>query len=69
MPISLHMRRQLVYPFGEQGYLNFSRAGILFTEPKFSYDFCLFLFIQVITPILPVILAKINNPIKQPIIT
>ena len=48
MPVSHHMLGQLVYPFGEQGYLNLGRAGIFFLEPEFAYDFALFLFVQII---------------------
>jgi len=49
MPISRHMLGQLVYPFGEQGYLNLSRAGIPFMRLKFVYDFCLLLFVQILS--------------------
>jgi hypothetical protein len=69
MPISRHMLGQLVYPFGEQSYLNLSRASVPFMRLKFAYNFCLLLFIQVISLYPEVILANINSTIKQPIIT
>jgi hypothetical protein len=49
MPISRHMLGQSVYPFGEQGYLNLSRAGVPFMKLEFAYDFCLLLFVQIIS--------------------
>jgi hypothetical protein len=69
MPISRHMLGQSVYPFGEQSYLNLSRASVLFMRLKFAYNFCLLPFVQVISLYPEVILANINNTIKQPIIT
>ena len=65
MPISHHMPCQLVYPFCEQSYLNFSRACVSFTEPKFTYDFCLFLFVQIITPVFPVYFSKYRLFLKS----
>jgi hypothetical protein len=64
MPVSHHVLGQLLYPFGEQGYLNLSRAGILFLEPKFAYNFGLFLFVQIIFLYFQVILANIGYNYK-----
>jgi len=64
MPISHHMPCQLIYPFCEQGYLNFGRACVSFTKPKFIYNFCLFLFVQNDTPLFLAILAKIDYSIN-----
>jgi hypothetical protein len=57
MPISRHMLGQLVYPLGEHSYLDLGRAGVLFTEPKFAYDFALCLLVQV-NPLSPIYFSQ-----------
>jgi hypothetical protein len=68
--IGHHVPGQLIYPFGEQGYLNFSRARISFTEPEFAYDFGLLIFFQVYNPSMATLFFQIQDyPLNQPIIT
>lgn len=52
MPISHRVLGQLVYPFGEHGYLDLGRAGVLFTEPGFACVCVLFPLVQ-FSPLYP----------------
>jgi hypothetical protein len=44
--IGRHMRGQLVYPTGKQGYLHLGRTGIAFAGLIFTDYFRLLLFVQ-----------------------
>ena len=50
MRMHFQMLNQLVYPLGEQRYLNFTRASITIINFEIGYNGSLFFFVQIYTP-------------------